>query len=266
MGPLFMSQNLKYFFYVVLTITFMTLTNTALAKIPQGDDSPKSNDTQPRHMVIMSPLVGINRATIKRPAAGPHPATQSSDTEIEYGLSTIYRGPRVSVSNVLFMTDFNDSEIYGSVGFVNLYSNDREPWAINIGGGYIWHKIESKANDITIQAPMIKAGLVRRWPKHHLSLNPYLGFSWEEVATSHSDSRSESILYGISSAFQWKSVHYHLQYHLEDKIDNDNYYNVARLRITVPVSNNLGITARFEYMEHETIDNRSILVGPSWIF
>ena len=261
-----MSLNLKNSFRIIaFLINCSALTLPAAAQMPAGHPTYSKN-APPKHMFVMSPLIGINRATVKRPAARFHPAAQDSDTEAEYGLSTIYRGPHISISNVLFMTDFNESDIYGSIGFVNLYSNDDEPWAFNIGGGYVWHEINSPANEITIQAPMIKAGIVRRWPEHHFSVNPYLGFLWEEVSTSHSESRNESILYGISSAFQWRKIHFHLKYYLEDKIDSDNYYDVARLRITVPVNKNFGITTRLEYMEHETIDHESILIGPSFIF
>jgi hypothetical protein len=232
------------------------LINEAHAEIiDEGSPSHKKNT------LVISPLLGINHSKLKSSRT-----PDVTDTQMEYGLFALYASDHVVLNNMLFFTTASNSDISGNFFFANFYGDPEDKYTWNLGGGYLWHEINSEATDVTITVPMAKAGLVRRFKEINFSLNPYIAYAWESVNTTRGDSSSEALLYGISANWRWRMLHLTGKYYLEDKIDSNDYYNVARFRALFSLSEKFGIAARFEYMEHSTIDNTSILIGPAFVF
>lgn len=244
------------FTILLLTNRCPAATNKALAEtLNQESTHHKKN------FFVVSPLLGINHSKLKSSRA-----PNITDTQMESGLFALYANDHVVLNNMLFFTSANNSDISGNFFFANFYGDPENKYTWNVGGGYLWHEINSQAIDITITVPMAKAGFIRRFKEINVSLNPYIAYAWESVNTTRGDSNSESLLYGVSATWRWRMLHLTSKYYLEDKIDSNDFYHVARLRALFSLSENFGLAARFEYMEHSTIDNTSVLFGPAFVF
>ena len=251
---------------------FSTLAFILIPALPgmAEDASPKTMNSA----FLVSPLVGPVRSEVEMQGPPGTPSRTLKDDSTEYGLFLMYANPRVVVNNTIFNTDVNDSKVWGNIATLNLYGDPAARTTWYLGGGYLWHAIDGETADITISEPLAKAGLVFRVPAWHLSINPYVGYGWQSVATTidtprmtiEQTERTESVLYGMSAYWRWRMLYANAKYYLEDSRDRDEQNNVFRLWATAMFSKSAGIMARFEYSEQLSSTDTSALFGPVFVF
>jgi hypothetical protein len=100
----------------------------------------------------------------------------------------------------------------------------------------------------------------------NLSLNPYVGYAWEQVKTPFGDTDNESYLYGLSVKWHWRMIQTSLKYYYQDSREIEEDFHTFRGRVTVGINEHWGIAARVDYMEHQTTDDTSFLMGPAYRF
>ena len=216
-------------------------------------------------IMAVSPVAGWDRDVLKMP--GPRgTVTTATDTAPEYGLFAIVAHPNLVVNNFLFFTHVNATDIWGDFLFANYYMDDKAPLTLNLGGGYLYHSIKPEGEDIRVDVPMVKAGPRFRVPGLNLTVNPYVGYAWERVQTQHGDQDDDSYLYGISAHWHWRMLDANVNYYYQDSREIAQDFQTLRARFNVYLNKTWGITARFDYMEHETTKDTSVLVGPVAVF
>ena len=213
----------------------------------------------------VSPLFGWNRnAMIVRGPMGQTATT--TETAPEYGLFFMVMHRNLVFTDFLFFTDVNDTKVWGNLAFANLYGNRTARLSWNVGGGHLYHKISPPNESITVNVPMAKAGLMINIPEWRLSLNPYLGYAWERIETQRGDRDNDSCLYGITVGWRWRMLAASVQYYYQDSQEADEDYETVRARIHGMVNERWGAVVRFDYMEHATSNDRSVLFGPVFVF
>jgi len=223
---------------------------------------------------LVSPLMGPVRSEVKMQGPPGTPSKTLKDDSTEYGLFLMYANPRVVVNNTVFNTDVNDSKVRGNIATLNFHGDPAAKMTWYLGGGYLWHTIDGDTVDVTISEPLAKAGLLFRVPAWHLSINPYVGYGWQNVETAintprmtlEQTERTESMLYGVSAYWRWRMLYANAKYYLEDNHDHDEQNNVFRVWATAMFSKSAGIMARFEYSEQLSSTDTSALFGPVFIF
>jgi hypothetical protein len=241
-------------------LTVLTLAGFAA----QAEDIDQPMDAH--SALLVSPLAGWNRNETTIPASHGSPAMTLTDTEPEYGLYAMYASPRLVVNNIAFLTEASGSDVSGDIATANVYGDPDSPCTWHLGAGYVWHEIESDASTVTINEPIAKAGVVWRLPSAHLLINPYLGYAWLGMDTSHGDQNTESVLYGISAYWRWRMVAMNAKYYLEDNLDLDQQFDVVRAYGVFMFNRSVGMMARVEYMEEIGSKNTSGLLGPVMVF
>ena len=136
----------------------------------------------------------------------------------------------------------------------------------NAGAGHLYHKIEPQGEDIEISVPLAKAGPVLRVKNLGLTLNPYIGYAWERIDTLHGDTENDSYLYGLSVDWRWRMAGLNVKYYYQDSQELDDGFNNVHVRLTTGITRHWGATLRFDYMEHVTTDDSSVLLGPVYVF
>lgn len=217
-------------------------------------------------MWLVSPLVGYNRDELKQRDRRGQVQTVT-ETAPEYGLFALAAHPRFVVNDFLFFTEAaGDTKVMGNFFHANLYGDPEAVVTWNVGGGHLYHKIEPDNEDITVSVPMAKAGLVLRFKPWHLAFNPYVGYAWERIDTLHGDTDNDSYLYGLTIDWRWRMLGLNAKYYFQDSRElDDNFHNV-HVRLTAGITRHWGAAVRFDYMEHATTDDTSILVGPVYVF
>lgn len=216
-------------------------------------------------MFTVSPLIGLDRNKMDvRGARGS--VNTMTDTAAEYGLFFLLRHKNLVLTDFVFLTDVNDTEVFGNFAFVNLYGDRRNGVTWNVGAGHLYHKIEPENEDITVNVPMLKVGPVFSIPDLHLSINPYAGYAWERIETSRADIDNDSYLYGITVGWRWRMMGATVKYYYQDSQETDDDYQTIRARAHTMVNENWGGVIRFDYMEHSTSDDTSVLLGPVYVF
>ncbi|MGD9873130.1 MAG: hypothetical protein AB7T27_02560 [Kiritimatiellia bacterium] len=230
-------------------------------------------------LFIVSPLVGWNENTIKDRMT----SEDVTDGNWEYGLFSLYATPRFALNDTLFFTSANDAEVWGNLLFLNIYGDPDAVLTWNVGAGHLWHRIETDSReadlDVDVSAPMLKAGALVRIKPLNITLNPYLGYSWESSQTEGTvqagplgempvdeEEDTESVLYGLTFKWHWRMAYLKLKYYLEDNQDLDRQFHVARGETVFMASKDVGFTVRVDYMEHTTSDDLSVLIGPAFVF
>lgn len=221
---------------------------------------------------VVSPMIGADRNELHRTT--PSGTTSQTDTGPEYGLFLMAVNPNFVFNNFLFYSDVNDSDVWGDLAYLNYYADDKASITWNAGIGYLYHKIETEGPEITVNDPMVKAGPVFRVSNWHLSFNPYVGYAWEVVETSmsgphgsfHTETDNESMLYGLTVGWRWRMFEAGLNYYYQDSLELDENFNVLRARFIGMITKEWGLSARLDYSEHSTSKDRSILVGPVFLF
>ena len=210
---------------------------------------------------FLSPMFGWDRDTLTIP--GPM-GTESkiTDTAPEYGLSAMVSNPHLVVNNFAFFTRVNDADIWGDFLFANYYVDDKAPVTFNAGAGYLYHNIVPEGDNITVQVPMAKAGVRVRIPALHLTLNPYVGYAWELDDTQHGSQQDDSYLYGVGAHWHWRMLDANVNYYYQDSIDIKPDFQTVRARFSAAINRTWGITARIDYMEHQSTTDTSYLIGP----
>jgi hypothetical protein len=57
-----------------------------------------------------------------------------------------------------------------------------------------------------------------------------------------------------------------LKYYYQDSRELDDDFNNVHVRLTTGFTRRWGLALRFDYMEHATTDDTSVLVGPVFVF
>lgn len=212
-----------------------------------------------------SPLFGWDRNELK--VRGPMGAESTeTDTSPMYGFFAVWGSPHVVLNNFYFATDVNEADVMGNLFFANVYGDPEAGVTWNVGGGYLYHEIEPAMEDIKVTVPMVKAGPVFRCRHRGVMVNPYVGYAWERVDTRHGDQDNDSYLYGLSLGWHWRMVTAALKYYFQDSQEIDEDFDTFRAHVNVGLTKHWGFTARLDYMEHQTTEDRSILLGPSCVF
>ena len=223
--------------------------------------APISNSTR----FILSPVLGADRNEMQVRGARGETAAQT-DIAPEYGLSAILVNSRLVLNNFVFWSDVNDAKVWGNLFFANYYHEENVPLTWNVGTGFLYHRIIPDNTDITVKVPMLKAGPLLRMNSLHLTLNPYVGYAWEQIETSHGDQNNDSWLYGVSLRWHWRMVGASLKYYYQDSQKLDEDYQNFRARLNVFFTEQWGAIIRLDYMEHSSTRDTSILVGPTYVF
>jgi hypothetical protein len=241
----------------------MVLAVLAISQWGQSADETRSHADESR--IMISPLVGVdqNKMTVR----GARGAVMSeTDSAAEYGLFLLLMHKNLVLTDFVFWTDVNDTDVFGNFAFANLYG-DRTQWLTwNVGAGHLYHRIKPENEDITVNVPMLKAGPVFSAPQWGLTVNPYAGYAWERIETTRADVDNDSYLYGITVGWRWRMVGATVKYYYQDSQETDDDYQTVRARLHTSFNRNWGAVIRFDYMEHSTSDDTSVLLGPVYMF
>ena len=216
-------------------------------------------------IMTVSPLFGWNRNAMRvRGERGQ--VTRQTDTAPEYGLFLLVVHKNLVFTDFAFFTDVNDTDVFGNFAFANLYGDRKARVSWNLGAGHLYHKIEPENEDITVNVPMVKAGPLFNIPEWHLTVNPYVGYAWERVETQRADVDNDSYLYGITVGWRWRMLAATAKYYYQDSRESDDDYQTVRARAHCMFNDHWGAVIRFDYMEHVTSDDTSVLLGPVYVF
>lgn len=219
------------------------------------------------YLALVSPLVGYNRNEMMA-RGGPHgqQPIKLTDTAPMYGLFLLLGNSRVVATEYLFYTKPSDTDVLGNLFYLNVYGDPEANITWNLGAGHFYHKIKPRNEEIKVNAPMLKAGPIIRIKPWGITLNPYLGYAWEEIETRRASVNNKGFLYGLSVDWQWRMVNLNLKYYYQDNRDDDESYNAVRARIVMGFSQHWGMSARYDYMEQMVGDNSSFMIGPVFVF
>lgn len=231
---------------------------------PAQDELPPAGN--PGVVWLVSPLVGYNRDELKQRDRTGQIQT-ATETAPEYGVFALMAHPRWVVNDFLFFTEASgDTEVMGNFFHANLYGDPESAITWNLGAGHLYHHIEPPNEEIEVHVPLAKAGPVFRIPSQGLTFNPYFGYAWEQIDTLHGDTNNDSYLYGITMDWRWRMVNFNAKYYYQDSQDLDDDFNNVHVRLTTGITRHWGAALRFDYMEHVTTDDTSVLVGPVYVF
>ncbi len=239
---------------------------TGTALLHAAEAGPGGTDGRRGHTVVtVSPLFGWNRNELGVRGPGGR-VTTATETAPEYGLFFLLAHRNLVLTDFAFFTDVNDTEVSGNFAFANLYGNRQDRITWNAGAGHLYHRIEPPNEDITVSVPMVKAGPLLNLPAWHLSVNPYAGYAWERIETRHGDRDNDSYLYGITVGWRWRMLGATVKYYYQDSREADEDYQTVRARVHGMWDEHWGAVVRFDYMEHSTSDDTSVLFGPVYVF
>lgn len=231
------------------------------ADMPDADAAANAAAAPSGLGFTLSPLYGLNRDTVTlRTPAGP---VEQTETRPEYGFFGTLRAPHVRASNFLFYTDPNGADITGNFLFVNAYANETSAWTPNVGAGHLYHRIETGHGNITVDAPMVKLGPLFRIPRIGCTLNPYGGFVWEDIDRPSGSDRNDDFLLGVGVGWNYRMVGAHASYYVQLGGDDRENQDTVRAFVRTALSRRWGWILRFDYMEHTTTDDISLLTGPT---
>jgi hypothetical protein len=251
---------------IASTALFLAAALLALAPpiAPAADDPSPS--AQSGMLWLVSPLCGWNTDKMEVHTRGGQVET-ATDTSPEYGLFALAAHPRFVVNDFLFFTEASsDTEVMGNFFHANLYGDPDSTLTWNVGAGHLYHKIAPQNEDIEVSVPLAKVGPVLRVKPWGLTFNPFIGYAWERIAMLHSDTDNDSCLYGIAVDWRWRMVNLNVKYYYQDSQEMDDDFNNVHVRLTAGITRHWGATLRFDYMEHVTTDDTSVLVGPVYVF
>lgn len=245
----------------MLTLVALLL---AIPPAKAQDETPPPGDQ--KLMWLVSPLFGYNQDELKQRDRTGQIQT-ATKTAPEYGLFAMVAHPHFVVNDFLFFTEASDdTQVMGNFFHANFYGDPDASLTWNIGAGHLYHKIEPQNEDIEVNVPMAKAGPVLRFKQLGLTLNPYMGYAWERIDTLHGDTDNDSYLYGITLDWRWRMVGLNVKYYYQDSQELDDDFNNIHVRLTAGFTRHWGAALRFDYMEHTTTDDTSVLIGPVCVF
>ncbi|OPZ25848.1 MAG: hypothetical protein BWZ02_02275 [Lentisphaerae bacterium ADurb.BinA184] len=218
-------------------------------------------------MWLVSPLAGWDRNQVEvRSGPGGRQVSTETDTVPIYGLFAMVAHPRFVVNDFLFYAEPNDSDVLGNLLYLNVYGDPEAACTWNLGAGHMYHKIEPANEEIQIHVPMVKAGALVRIKPWGVTLNPYLGYAWERTDTLRSRVDNDSLLYGLTVDWRWRMLNLNVKYYYQDSLEDCDDTHTVRARFVVAFNRHWGAVARFDYMEHATGDDTSIMFGPVCVF
>ncbi len=228
-------------------------------------DAPRVGIEHRDTLFMVSPLFGWDRNVMHvRGERGR--VTTETDTAPEYGLFFLVVHKSLVVTDFVFFTDVNNTDVFGNLAFANLYGDRKQRVTWNAGAGHLYHKIETENADITVNVPMVKAGPLVNIPELNLTVNPYVGYAWERVETPRTDVDNDSFLYGLTVGWRWRMLAASVKYYYQDSREADDDYQTVRARAHCMFNPHWGAVVRFDYMEHVTSDDTSVLLGPVYVF
>lgn len=228
-------------------------------------DAPPLGGEQRDTVITVSPLFGLNRNGMSvRGTRGQ--ATTETDTAPEYGFFFFVVHKNLVLTDFAFFTDVNNTDVFGNLAFANLYGDRKSRVTWNVGAGHLYHKIEPEDEDITVNVPMLKAGPLINIPEWNLTLNPYIGYAWERVETQRADVDNDSYMYGLTVGWRRRMMAATVKYYYQDSREAGDDYQTVRARAHCMFNEHWGAVIRFDYMQHVTSDDTSVLLGPVYVF
>jgi len=216
------------------------------------------------HLVVV-PLAGWNRNTLDARDSHGRAYTKSDDAFM-YGGHIHFINPNWVINDFIFISpNINDADVWGNLAFVNYYHDADAVVTPNIGAGYFYHEIKTSLQRIRIKSPIGKVGLLWRLPPG-IALNPYLGYTEEDVTTKFSHSDDDFIIYGINARWQWRMLASSIKYFYQQNLDHSGGFQTFRAQVSAFASRHAGFTLRYDYMEHTGTRDSSFLAGPVIFF
>ena len=224
------------------------------------------------YFFIVAPLAGGINSEVKSHQAVPTstgikvvPATLK-DNGLYSGLFLLFRHQcGLTITDNVFYADVNEADISLNVLHADFIWHKENTFTPYLGGGYVYHKINTEGGDIKISAPLGELGL-------HINVNssfrfiPFAGYSREDVVTPGSDNTYDAFLYGVKAYVSYgRGFRAAIKVYQEDLKDKDTYLT-AKVRIMQAFSPNWGIVLRAEYAEHITDKSYSAVAGPFFRF
>lgn len=219
--------------------------------------------------LVLSPVAGWNRNELSVPT--PMGEMVMKDTSPEYGIFALGMVGKVVINDFFFWTKVNDTDVLGNLFHANYYQDVKAPVSWMAGAGYLYHKLDSAHNTTDVNVPIVKAGPTFTVKDLHLMLNPYVGYMWERISTTHGDTDNNSLMYGITVGWHWRMLDAYLKYYYQDSQGDVRGrdiegFNTVNFRFNVGITHNLGLMIRYDYMEHYSTTDKSILIGPTFVF
>lgn len=216
-------------------------------------------------VVLVCPVAGGDRNELTLRGARGAPL-KKIDTAPEYGLCVVVAHPRFVLNDFLFLSRVNDTDVSGNLLFLNVYGDRKAVVTWDLGGGYLYHRIQPENEDIRVNVPLAKAGPLFRIERLRLSLNPYLGYAWERIDTRRGDVDNDSYLFGLAAVWRWRMLEASVNYYYQHSLGLDDDYQTVHARLSWFLSRNWGFVTRLDSMEHPTTRDTSVLAGPAYVF
>lgn len=217
-------------------------------------------------LFLVSPMAGWNRNEVTVGGRPGTPPMELTDTAPEYALFAMYVSPHIVANNILFATSPNDTDVTGDIAYLNVYGDPEAVCTWNIGGGYLWHKIDTTGGDMTVSEPIARLGCLLRWPSAHMVANPYAGYGWQEINGYGRESHEAALLFGIVAEWRWRMLIASGKYYRTYNRDRKEWFDVVRLWGAAMFNRSVGVMARVEYSEEIGSRNTSCLLGPLFAF
>lgn len=83
---------------------------------------------------------------------------------------------------------------------------------------------------------------------------------------SETDTAPEYGLFALTMGYRWRMLEAGVNYYYQDSQDLEEDFQVVRARFNCFFSRTWGLAARFDYAEHQITDDKSVLLGPVWVF
>jgi opacity protein-like surface antigen len=227
------------------------------APLPGGE----TRDT----IITVSPLFGWDRNKMSVRGARGQVSTES-DSAPEGGIFLLVVHKNLVFTDFAFCTEVNNTDVFGNLAFINLYGDRKARLAWNVGAGHLYHKIEPANEVITVNVPMVKAGPFFNIHAWHLTVNPYIGYAWERIETRRADMDNDSYLYGLTVGWRRRMLAATVKYYYQDSRKAVDDFQTLRARAHCMFNDHWGAVVRFDYMEHVTSDDTSVLLGPLYVF
>ena len=245
--------------------TAVALSVAVFSVAPRNVPAEAVTEARKPFTAAVSPMFGYDRDDLKVRGRGGVVTTET-DTAPEYGVFAMAATPRWVATDFLFFCDVNQADVSGNLAWLNYYADPEAVITWNAGVGHLYHHIKPANEDIKVEVPMLKTGPLFRLPALGLSLNPYVGYAWERVDTQHGDIDNDSYLFGLTASWRWRMLSATVNYYYQDSQEVRQNFDTLRVRMNAYFSEHWGAVIRYDYMEHLTTDDSSVLAGPVYMF
>jgi hypothetical protein len=192
--------------------------------------------------------------------------TTLKDSGLESGLFLLFNHQcGLTITDNALYADVNEADISVNILHADFIWHKENKFTPYLGGGYIYHKINTDGGDIKVSAPVAELGLHTN-VSPRFRVIPFVGYMQEDVVTPGSDNIYDAYLYGVKAYVNYgRGFRATLKVYQEDIDDKDSYWT-AKVRVMQAFSPNWVIALSAEYAEHITDKSYSVVAGPFFKF